>query len=137
MGSFRKSNGNGCRYSRTIYIPLFIKEYVDSKNGNRSEYIRNLLKDYYRVLIKHCLGKDNKNIRFSFGCSEEGQQFLESMVENSPHVSVSELLRFALWLDYLGSKLPRDPETKEFLAENIIRVPVDDGFVDYVKIGEG
>ena len=136
MGSFKKSNGNGSRYSRTIYIPLFLKEYVDSRTDNRSEYIRALLKDYYRVLIKHCLSEDNKNTMFSFGCSEEGQQFLESMVENSPHMSASELLRFALWLDFLGSKLPKDPETKELLPEHIIRVPVEDGFIDYIKIGE-
>lgn len=121
---------------RTVALPLFLKEHVKRKSNNMSKYIRDLLDDYYQVIEANSLNEDIKKVFISISISNEQQNQLVDMVKISPHISVCDLIRTMLWMDFIKDESLRETKSPYPIPEGFIRVPIEEGFKDYKLIGE-
>lgn len=127
------------RTARTFYVATFLKEHVEKKSTNKSEFIRSIMEDYYEVIIENSEGNglsDYNKVFISIGMNEKQQQRLETILSVSPHTSASDLVRTALWLDYMRDKKFQKAKNPYPVAKDFVRVPVEDSFVDFKIIGE-
>ena len=121
---------------RTIALPSFLKEHVKKTSNNMSKYIRDLLREYYRIIEANCLDEDVERTFISISMSNEEQNQLVSMVKVSPHISACDLVRNMLWLDFVKNGTPTEVEDPDPVPEGYVRVPTEEAYVDYKIIGE-
>lgn len=127
------------RTSRTFSIPIFLKEHIERKSDNKSAYVRNIMEDYYEVIIENSKGmglSDYNKVFISIGMNEKQQQRLDVILNISPHISACDLVRTALWLDFMRDKKLQKTKDPYPVAEGFVRVPIEDCFIDYKLIGE-
>ena len=118
---------------RTVAIPSFLKEHVKKRSNNMSKYIRNLLSDYYPIIESNSLYEDVSRVFISISLNNEEQNQLVDMVKVSHHISVCDLIRSVLWTDFVKNGNPKkiDP-----IPDGIVRVPLEESYIDYKLIGE-
>lgn len=133
-----KTPRNSDRFSgfRTVALPSFLKQHVKRKSDNISRYVRDLLQDYYQVIEENSLGEDVETVFISMKMTEEQQNELVDMVKIGPHISVCDLIRTMLWLDFMNDKKLKKTKDPYPIPEGFIRVPLEEGFKDYKLIGE-
>ena len=127
------------RTSRTFSVPIFLKQHIERKSDNKSAYVRGVLEDYYEVIIEN--SKDNglsdyNKVFISVGMNERQQQRLDVILNVSPHTSACDMVRTALWLDYMRDKKLQKTKNPYPVAKDFVRVPLEEGFIDYKLIGE-
>lgn len=133
-----KPTGNSkyFRGKRTVALPLFLKEHIQRKSDNMSRYVRDLLKEYYQVIETNSLNGDNETVFISISMNDEQQNKLVDAVKVSPHISVCDLIRNMLWMDFLKDKKLQKTKNPYPVAKDFVRVPLEEGFIDYKLIGE-
>ena len=133
-----KTPRNKDRFSnfRTVALPSFLKQHIKRKSDNISKYIRDLLNDYYQIIEANSFGEDVKTVFLSLRMENNEQNQLVDMVNSGPHISACDLIRTMIWMDFLKDSVLKKVKAPYSVAKDYVRVPIEEGFIDYKIVGE-